>query len=91
MREKVEAVTGFLFLGSKITAGGDCSHEVRRQLPLNRKAMTNLAAAAKSLLSCLTLCNPIDSSPPGSLIPVLKNKDITLLTKVCIVKAMVFP
>jgi len=55
----VEAVTDFLFLGSKITAGGDCSHEIRRQLLLNRKAMTNL-----------------DN--------VLKNKDITLLTKVCI-------
>ena len=55
----MEAVTDFLFLGSKITAGGDCSHEIRRQLLLNRKAMTNL-----------------DN--------VLKNKDITLLTKVCI-------
>ena len=55
----VEAVTDFLFLGSKITAGGDCSHKIRRQLLLNRKAMTNL-----------------DN--------VLKNKDITLLTKVCI-------
>ena len=62
----MEAVTDFLFLGSKITAGGDCSHKIRRQLLLNRKAMTNL-----------------DN--------VLKNKDITLLTKVHIVKAMVFP
>ena len=63
---KVEAVTGFLFLGSKITADGDCSHEIRRHLLLGRKATTNL-----------------DS--------VLKSRDITLLTKVHIVKAMVFP
>ena len=62
----MEVETDFLFLGSKITADGDCSHEIRRQLLLGRKAMTNL-----------------DS--------VLKSRDITLLTKVCIVKAMVFP
>ena len=65
-RDKVEAVTDFLFLGCKITADGYCSHEIRRQLLLGRKAMTNL-----------------DN--------VLKSKDITLLTKVCIVEAMVFP
>ena len=59
-------MTDFLFLGSKITADGNCSHEIRRQLLLGRKAMTNL-----------------DS--------VLKSRDITQLTKVCIVKAMVFP
>jgi len=64
--EKVEGVTDFLFLGSKITVDGDCSHEIRRRLLLGRKAMTNL-----------------DS--------VLKSRDITLLTKVCIIKAMVFP
>ena len=64
--DKVEVVTDFLFLVSKITADGDCSHEIRRHLPLDRKAMTN-----------------IDS--------VLKSRDITLLTKVQIVKAMVFP
>ena len=64
--EKVEAETDFLFVGSKITADGDRSHEIRRQLLLGRKSMTNL-----------------DS--------VLKSKDITLLTKVHIVKAMVFP
>ena len=64
--EKVEAVTDFVFLGSKITAGGDCSHEIKRCLLLGRKAMTNL-----------------DS--------VLKSRDVTLLTKVHIVKAMVFP
>ena len=62
--EKVEVVTDFLFLGSKITADGDRSHEISRRLLLGRKAMTNL-----------------DS--------VLKSRDVTLLTKVCIVKAMV--
>ena len=65
-RRKVEVVTDFLFLGSKITADGDYSHEIRRHLLLGRKTMINL-----------------DS--------VLKNRDVTLLTKVCIVKAMVFP
>ena len=59
-------MTDFLFFGSKITADGDCSHEIRRPLLLGRKAMTN----------------------PES---VLKSRDIPLLTKVCIVKAMVFP
>ena len=64
--EKVELVTGFLFLGSKITADGDFGHEVRRHLLLGRKAMTNLGS-------------------------VLKSRDITLPTKVRIVKAVVFP
>ena len=64
--EKVEAVTDFLFLGSKITVDGDCSHEIRRRLLLGRKVMTNL-----------------DN--------MLKSKDITLWTKVCIVSAMIFP
>ena len=59
-------MTDVLFLGSKITADGDCSHEIRRQVLLGRKAMTNLARA-------------------------LKSRDITLPTKVRIVKAMVFP
>ena len=63
-REKVKEVTDFLFLGSKITANGDCSHEIKTRLLLGRKAMTTL-----------------DS--------VLKSRDISLLTKVCIVKAMV--
>ena len=63
--EKVKVVTDILFLGSKITMDGDYSHEIRRQLFLGRKAMTNL-----------------DS--------VLKSRDITTPTKVCIVKAMVF-
>ena len=62
----METVTDFLFLGSKITAGGDFSHEIKRRLLLGRKAMTNL-----------------DS--------ILKSRDITLSTKVRLVKAMVFP
>ena len=61
----MEVVTDFLFLGSKITADGDCSHVIRTHLLLGRKAMTNL-----------------DS--------VLKSRDITLLTKICIAKAMIF-
>ena len=65
-REKVEVVTDFIFLGSKITADGDCGHEIRRRLLLGRKVMTNL-----------------DS--------ILKSRDITLSTMLCIVKAMVFP
>ena len=65
-REKVEVVTDFLLLASKITVDGNCSHEIRRPLLLGRKAMTNL-----------------DS--------VLISKDITLLTKFHIVKAMIFP
>ena len=64
--EKVEAVTDFILGGSKITADGDCSHEIKRRLLLGRKAMTNL-----------------DS--------MLKSRDITLPTKVPIVKGMIFP
>ena len=64
--ETMETVTDFLFLGSKITADDDCSHEIKKCLLLGRKAMTNL-----------------DS--------ILKSRDITLPTKVCLVKAMVFP
>ena len=67
--EKMETVTDFIFLGSKITADGDCSHEIRRRLFPGRKAMTNPAAAAKSRQSCPTLCNPIDGSPPGPSVP----------------------
>ena len=63
--EKVETVADFIFLGSKITADGDCSHEIKRHLLLGRKVMTNL-----------------DS---------ILNRDITLPTKVHLVKAMVFP
>ena len=64
--ETVEIVSDFIFQGSKITADGDCSHEIKRRLLLGRKVMTNL-----------------DS--------ILKSRDITLPTKVCLVKAMVFP
>ena len=64
--EAVEIMTDFIFLGSKITVDGDCSHEIKRHLLLGRKTVTNL-----------------DS--------MLKNRDITLPTKVHIVKAMVFP
>ena len=64
--EKMEIVRDFfIFGGSKITADGDCSHEIKRHLLLGRKAMTNLAA--KSLQLCPTLCDPIDGSSPGSL------------------------
>ena len=62
-----ETVADFIFLGSKITADGDCSHEIKRHLLLGRKVMTNLAA--KSPQSCPTLCDSIDGSPPGSPIP----------------------
>ena len=64
-REKVEAVTDFIFLGSKITVDSDCSHEIKKSFLLGRKAMTNLDSISKS-------------------------RDITLLTKVNIVKAMIF-
>ena len=64
--ETMETVTDFIFLGFRITADGDCSHEIKRHLLLGRKVMTNL-----------------DS--------ILKSRDITLPTKICLVKAMVFP
>ena len=64
--ETVETVADFIFLGSKITSDGDCSHEIKRRLLLGRKVMTNLES-------------------------IFKNTDITLPTKVCLVKAMVFP
>ena len=62
----METVANFIFLGSKITADGDCSHEINRHLLLGRKVMTNL-----------------DS--------ILKSRDINLSTKICLVKAMVYP
>ena len=65
-RETVETVSDFIYLGSKSTADGDCSHEIKRRLLIGRKVMTNL-----------------DS--------IFKSRDITLPTKVCLVKAMVFP
>ena len=64
--ETVETVSDFILGGSKITAGGDCSHEIKRHVLLERKVMTNLGS-------------------------ILKSRDITLPTKVCLVKAMVFP
>ena len=64
--ETVELVSDFIFLGSKITADGDCSHEIKRRLLLGRKVITNLES-------------------------ILKSRDITLPTKVHLVKAMVFP
>ena len=64
--ETMETLTDFIFLGSKITADGDCSHEIKRPLLLGRKAMTNLGS-------------------------ILKSRDITLPTKVRLVKAIVFP
>ena len=65
-REIMETVRDFIFLGSKITADGDCIHGIKRHLLLGRKAMTNLVS-------------------------ILKSRDITLPTKVCLVKAMAFP
>ena len=70
--DTVETVVDFIFLGSKITADGDCSREIKRHLFLGKKVMTNLAAAAiaaKSLQLCPTLCDPIEGSPPGSPVP----------------------
>ena len=64
--EMMETMTDFVFLGSKITADGDCSHKIKRSLPLGRKVMTNLDR-------------------------IFKSRDITLPTKVCLDKAMVFP
>ena len=64
--ETTETVKDFIFLGSKITADGDYSHEIERHLVLGRKIMTNLGS-------------------------ILKSRDITVMTKVCVVKAMVFP
>ena len=66
--ETMETVTDFIFLGSKITADGDCSHESKKCLLFGRKVMTNLLL----LLSCFSrvrLCDPIDGSPPGSPVP----------------------
>ena len=68
--EKVETMTDFIFLGSKVSADGDCSHEIKRCLLFGRKAMTNLLLLLLLLLlqSCPTLCDPIDSrdqAPPS--------------------------
>ena len=61
----MEAVTHFIFLGSKITANGDCSHEIKRCLFLGRKAMTNLVQFNSVAHLCLTLCDPLNHSRPG--------------------------
>ena len=63
--EKVETVTDFIFLGSKITVDCDCSHEIKRHLLLGRKAMTNLVQFSSVAQSCLTLCNLMDCSTQG--------------------------
>ena len=66
--ETMETVTDFIFLSSKITADGDCSHEIKRCLFLGRKAMINLERKKEGEVtqSCLTLCDPMDCSLPGS-------------------------
>ena len=64
--ETMETVTDFIFLGSKITEDGDCSHEIRRQVLLGRKAMTNLKSESEVAQSCLTLCDPMNCRPPDS-------------------------
>ena len=63
--ETIETVTDFIFLGSKISADGDCSHEIKRRLLLGRKAMTNLVQFSSVAQSCPTLCNPMNCSTPG--------------------------
>ena len=63
--ETVETVSDFVSLGSKITADGDCSHEMKRRLLLGRKVMTNLESKSEVAQSCPTLCNPVDCSLPG--------------------------
>ena len=132
--ERVETVADFILGGSKITADGDCSHEIKRHLLLGRKVITNLESEVAQL--CPTLCNLVDCSLPGSSVhgfsrqeywsglpfpspghlpnagieprsptlevdastseppnldSILKSRDITLLAKVHLVKAMVFP
>ena len=64
--ETVDTVADFIFLGFKITADGDCSHEIKIRLLLGRKVMTNLDQIRSVAQSCPTLCDPTDSSPPGS-------------------------
>ena len=108
--ETVETVSDFILGGSKITADGDCSHEIKRGLLLGRKVMTNLVKV-KSLSRVRLLATPWTAayqappsmrfsrheywsglpSPMTNLDSILKSRDITLPTKVCLVKAMVFP
>ena len=139
--ETKETLTDFIFLSYKITADGDCSHEIKRCLLLGRKALTNLEVKWSEVAqSCPTLCDPMDCSLPGSSVhgiiqarilvdchfllqgifptqgsnpgllhcrqtfndwatreaktnldSILKSRDITLPTKVCLAKAVVFP
>ena len=63
--ETKETVTDFIFLGCKITAEGDCSHEIKRRLLLGRKAVTNLVQFSSVAQSCPTLCDPMNRSTPG--------------------------
>ena len=63
--ETVETVTDFIFLGSKITADGDCSHEIKRHLLLGNKVMTNLDQFSSVAQSCPALCDPMNRSMPG--------------------------
>ena len=98
--ETMETVTDFIFLGSritvdfflgsKITVDGDCSHEIKRCFLLGRKAMTNLVVV-QSLSHVQLFENPWTSARILNLDSILKSRDITLPTKVCMVKAMVFP
>ena len=99
----MKTVTDFIFLGSKIIADGNCSHEIKGHLLLERKAMTNLSSVTQSYL---TLCDPMNCSTPGlpvhhqlpestqthvpmtNLDSILKSRNITFANKV---KAMVFP
>ena len=67
--ETVETVTDFIFLGSKITTDGDCSHEIKTLVPWEKSNDQPAAATAKSLQSCPTLCDPIDGGQPGSPVP----------------------
>ena len=64
-----ETVSDFIFLGSKITAGGDCSHEIKRRLIPGRKVMANLDQIRSVVQSCPTLCDPMDGNLPGSPVP----------------------
>ena len=106
----VGELSDFIFLGSKITADGDCSHEIKRGLLLGRKVMTNLVKV-KSLSRVRLLATPWTAayqappsmrfsrqeywsglpSPMTNLDSILKSRDITLPTKVCLVKVAVFP
>ena len=109
--ETVETVLDFIFLGSKITTDGDCSHEIKRRLLLGRKVMTNLLLSHFSRVRlCATPETAAHQAPPSlgfsrqehwsglpfpspmtNLDSILKSRDITLPTKVHLVKSMIFP